>query len=270
MSADNTHITIFDSLTDYMAVKVAKVNKDLAEHTLRAERGEEWFGIDGGGPEIADAVWKGWPKGLKKTRELIDKIRPHLPLARDRRRKREFADSGDDLDIQRVYSGNLDTAWTRTRRRMSSGSATITLKTSITGSCGKSTAALFYKGAVAAIVTDALEAAGYRVAVVGYDHTESAFPNGPKLNNYAEIPFKAASEPLDLERLIACTGLAGFLRWYGFKQVMSIPSKVGTGLGCPVEAPHESQDHDGAHLINNVYSEEAAIKRATEILELFA
>lgn len=270
MSADNTHIAIFDSLTDYMAVGVAKVNETLAADTLRAKRGIKWYGIEGGGPEIAKAVWQGWPEGLKKTRELIEKIRPHLPAARDRRRKREFADSGDDLDIQRVYSGNLDTAWTRTRRRMSSGSATITLKTSIAGNCGRDSEELFYKGVVAAIVTDALEAAGYRVAVIGYKHASGTYADGLKRNHYAEVPFKTASEPFDLERLIPCTGLAGFFRWYGFKEVMSVPFKVSRGLGSTIEAPLESQDHEGTHLINNVYSEEAAIKRATEILELFA
>ena len=207
-----TIMHIYESAAAFMALEPSKTNKDLAARALRPDRGANWYGIEGAGPAITAAIAQGWPDGVKRAREIAAEISMDIPPAQDIRRRKVRGDHGDEIDMQRVYAGALDTAWSRTARRSTNAPPVISIFTNFGGTWAKSGEEMFYKGAAAAVLADILEAAGYRVEIICYGIFKGVYENHPGQYDYFEFPAKRADEPLDLNRLTALTALAGTLR----------------------------------------------------------
>lgn len=275
----------FDTVREFTEASPSKANREHGridddfnfKYRTDPDQQISWFGVEcPDGPRTLDRLTReGWTEGAAKALELKAQLAgdlTQLPGARAIRRKRTFGAQGDELDPHKVNMGTIDKAWTTTRRDFAPGSTIITIRTSIAGLANRSGEELFWKGTAAAILTDILEEAGYRVEIILYMHTSGVFSSTShgKDHLYQEVTVKAPEEPLDLNRVITCTALAGFFRYYGFKARLSEPYKICEDMGRTVEKPPEGLAHEQDILVNNIYSREEAVHLLKKTLTRFA
>jgi len=137
---------------------------------------------------------------------------------------------GDELDIHRVYQGQLDTAWGTTERVVIDETHNlITLFIDIGGNAGVTAESSLWRTAVVVRLVNELEAAGKSVKIcVG----------GASVNTYVRkhctstvsVVVKDFNQALSIERLAAMSHI-GFYRVFGFAAKMCYGDKVTQGLG---------------------------------------
>jgi hypothetical protein len=73
----------------------------------------DWYGVrrenkpgEQAGMTVARLVREGWPEGVRLMEQVQSQIAP--PQARSIRRRAQWSDQGDDLNLQRLYAGNID------------------------------------------------------------------------------------------------------------------------------------------------------------------
>lgn len=196
--------------------------------------GAEWYGA----PTVTELNRRfraGWPAGSKRLLELATReINPTSV-----RRRRERADQGDEVDMQAIWRGDLSRAWTRTRRRSGSGVRSLTIVVNLGGNANITASQMFWRGAAALKLTDALTQAGYNVAIVGAEACKRYDGNIDNvLAQFVEI--KAEDQPLDLDRLAALTAMPGYFRTVMFAGICYAADlngcEVDYGLGSDTPA----------------------------------
>jgi len=232
------HDKHFDSVGDLMRVKVSARNggSDPAnQQRLETESygNIRWLGVESN-QKVRNATDHGWEKGLRRIRESIKALTPRGVATI--RRKKVRRDFGDHLDMQAVYSGNLDRAWETTERRVQRGIGRVvtTVLVNIGAYAHVTSEQMFWRGAAVVALVDALEQSGRRVRVIAFDATNGVYKSG-QYNDLTviTIELKAPNAPLDCDKLAVATALAGFDRYYVFRALMSAPAKVRDGLGHP-------------------------------------
>lgn len=257
----------FDSVADFQNLEVHKVNQGhvIPQNNFGGRRNWLGSGIDSLS-ELKTILADGWNEGVKRAKKIQSHFQKELviPPQTVNRRRRVHGDHGDEIDMQKVYSGELDKSWATCRRTQFVAKPVIKIMTNIGGNSKRTGDELFYKGVCSAVLTDLLESNGYRVEVIGYQHTAKPFldVDAPRYT-YQEIVFKRADGPLDFNRLLTCTALSGWYRYHGFKADLSYPSKVRGGLGVSLELPPDEFYDGGMNTvtINNVYSEYEAFHK---------
>lgn len=197
------------------------------------DEAERWLGapsID----EFEHRLKFGWGEGADRLRDLATKEIDPVSL----RRRRYRTDQGDELDIQAVYRGDLSRAWTRTRRETRTGSRSISIICNLSCSWIEDAKNLFWRGASALKLVEALSQAGYSVAVYGATGTENFCDSGEcNLAQFVEI--KREDEPLDVSSLAALVAMPGFKRTRFHAGITFAADRIGKdveeGLGstCP-------------------------------------
>src|SRR3990167_8374497 len=81
---------------------------------IRLEKNEEgkmgWYSDEPSTPhKVVAKIKNGDPSNLEKIRSMAGSL--HVENIKSLKRKRKKSDQGDDLNIESVYSGNLDRAW---------------------------------------------------------------------------------------------------------------------------------------------------------------
>lgn len=193
--------------------------------------------------EFGKLIHGGWKDGAGRMSERVSDV--SVPRVQSIRRRKVYGADGDEVNIHRVYSGDLDHAWETTERRLVSGNSR-NARIWVAGAFDAHTDSdkFFWRGAVACALTDALEEAGYRVEVMGYDQTTNSFQDeaGRSLDFVCRYPVKGFMEPLDIPRMAAVTAHAGFLRTMLFAVMMSAPYQVVSGFG---HSNHARPDYAG-------------------------
>ena len=258
-----THEKHFGSVSDLMNAKASDEN----EHNEQSHysSGLSWLGVNGGIKNLKKEVSTNWQAGAKKAAKIRNKIAADIPPAKSIKRKRVFNDNGDDFHLDRLYNGDIDSCFSDMQKRESSGSPIIKIHICCGGCCNLDAEELFYQGITAAILTDVLENAGYRVELQGFYHASNAFQNGHSRNVTFDI--KKSDEVLTFSKLVTVTALAGFFRYYGFKAYMSYDMEVSDNLGRTITEPFKQDKNDIA--LGGIYSESAAIKKIQEVLKRF-
>src|SRR5690606_14947015 len=105
-----------------------------------------------------------WEDGARRLQDITRELTP--PTTMSRRRKPAWREEGDELSVDRALTGQWDAAWRSSRRVWCAGPATVTLLTYWGGNAVVTTDQLFWQGAAAAVLCDALEDAGYRVQLI--------------------------------------------------------------------------------------------------------
>lgn len=252
---------IFNSLEEFMGVEEHSKNRNHYIVKTKYEDRDDWLGVGiNTVPELKKEIKNGWPQGVRKMMELKEKIEYNLLPPKVLRKRKSRGDFGDEIDIQRVYAGDLERAWTRSTRQMVVGIPVVRVLVSIGGLASRSAEDLFYKGVGAAILTDILEEQGYRVEIVAYSRVKDILEGNPREQMYIELPVKEAKEPLDLQRITIITALSGFFRYYMFKTRLSLPCKITSYMGVTVETPPEEVSRSGDIILNNIYSEREVIE----------
>ena len=187
-----------------------------------------WFGASSL-EEMQQRFDKGWPEGAERLQSIA--VREINPTSVRRRRSR--SDQGDEVDMQAIWRGDLSRAWTRTRRQARAGTnRSVTICVQLSDSCAVDATQLFWRGASALKLADALVAAGYNVTIVGAMGTRGGNEGRKKLEVSQFVEIKASDSPLDLSALAALTAMPAWMRTQGF---------AGIVAGCDqIDADHES------------------------------
>jgi len=145
------------------------------------------------------------------------------------KRRRTFGDFGNELDIHKVYQGQLDTAWSKTRREEVDREAKfVTLFLMINGNAQVMAVDTLWRSATALLLAEDLQRAGKQVQII---------VGGPSVNvtefNHrmcVSIVVKRYNEKLAVNRLGVMSNI-GFYRTFCFAAKFCQPYKVESGLG---------------------------------------
>lgn len=246
-------------------------NRDLWERTKR----ERLAGSDApliwyGGQTLAEtsAMLKtGYTKGAKKAAELARQIEREMPDPVSRKRKLIWSDNGDEIDRDRIYSGQIEVAWRTTKRKPQRAPQVISIAVPWGDNCGTGNEEMFWPAAAAIALTDLLEKAGYSVDLraisVGHHYDDGSHYTG------LEITVKHPNEPLRPDA-VAAVFHAGSFRYFGIPAIAGTPNPINDGYGScqglengmPILTAAKLTDP--AHLaLKHVYSGDAA---KTEVL----
>src|SRR5438128_6986606 len=173
--------------------------------------GAEWMGGLRSWKEAAAVLQKGWPEGAERLRVLAQKLSSQVPPAKSIRRRLTWADAGDEFCRDRLQSGQLDSCWRTMRRSLYVGPQTGAIETTWGGHYGQTAEELFWQGAAAAVMTDILEEAGYRVEV--YANRVIERRGRP---HCIRVKVKEADMPMRLDGVAAVLCHAGIFRTFGF------------------------------------------------------
>ncbi len=220
----------YESMAEALAVKGSAVNASLLERAHREGRGERWFGPETKGTAAGslELFAKGWSNGAQRITKLAEGL--SVPAPTSIRRRRVRGDQGDELDIHRVYSGNLDTAWQRPARMPRIASRVVTIVCPIAICSNTNSEQMFHRGAAVLCLADAMQEAGYNVAIVA-TITAISFADYGKADMVHSVQVKAPEQPLDMGNLAAILAHSGFFRSAGFCMIASYGKRISSNFG---------------------------------------
>lgn len=193
----------------------------------------DWYGGIKSVGEAETLLNRGWAEGAARLTTIAADMAP--PTAKTRKRMARWESEGDDLHVERALRGDWDSAWRTTRRQWSPGPATVTLYTPVGGGAYLTSENLFWRGAVALVVADLLESAGYSVEIVASwlvrDEAPDQQGRGRGRLCRANCTLKDPGQPLTIDALASVLCHAGVIRTFGFAMIASIPHNVGDALG---------------------------------------
>lgn len=164
-----------------------------------------------GGIEGIEKLWitVGWKEGVAKMRDALEKLEP--PQVKDLRRKPRWRDQGDELDLDRLYAGNLDQGWRTTERLSRVAPVPVRITVDIEAHVDVHGGGMFWRGACSVLLAEALALHGYPVQCVV---TSGAMGMGKshKFNEWNTIIVKDFDGPAVLPAMVACLSHESMLR----------------------------------------------------------
>lgn len=198
----------------------------------RDSSGEEWLGAPTV-KELQRRLREGWADGVKKIEQIATR---ELSAPASVRRRKSRGDAGDELDMQAVWRGDLNRAWSRTKRANRVGTRSVSIVIDLCASAGVSSSKLFWRGASALRLAQLLTESGYAVALYGAFGGNRVDSSG-KLSLAQLVEIKSQDSPLDMDKLAALTAMAGFFRTSLFAGIHYAADQYGNdadyGLGTP-------------------------------------
>jgi len=181
--------------------------------------------------------------GVDRIERLTEKIVAPAPtsVARKLRRGAE----GDELDLARVWDGELDTAWTMARRTPVPKASRVLVVVRVNAMAFIKADVLAWRGVAALALADRLEAAGYVVRIAARRLADIRYVNRAyKGTHTVDVTVRKEGEPLDIHR--AASLIASPLLFRGIMLPMTAfeaPARVSPSFsvtssdGDDVEAP---------------------------------
>ena len=237
------------------------------QDAVKIGRGQSWDGNLTWG-EMLTMLKEGWAEGAERALRLADKIDRKDKKACDAiniRRKRVRSDQGDYLNMEQVSHARLDQAWTTSKRNRVSKSRRISLIVSWGGNAGRTMEELFWTGAVALVLTDHWQKAGFRVAIKAA--TAQSFDGH---DNAVVLDVKKHGDPVNPGFLAAVLCHPAPFRKIGF---LGIPcaskKKCNSGLGrhaspSDIDIQKSRFVDPQSVVLDSVYSESSAIEALKE------
>lgn len=226
---------------------------------------QSWTGCDSA-EQFAERIRQGWVEGADRLMKLP--IKEVEPISIKRRRR--FGEQGDDLDIHKVYRGELDTAWTYHKREANRGvGRQVTILCNLSANCNVEAERLFWRGASALRLAETLESAGYSVRIVA-GMSATSIDTKSNVNNAYFFEVKSLDQPVDVANLAAIVCLPGYFRVIGFGTKVwacntnGLTASGGLGYSCDDHfAAGMEEWYPGEHYIQQpgtVLSEKDAVK----------
>jgi hypothetical protein len=257
---------------DFEELEVTPESGHSLSSIKKEGNGESWWGMGlNSWKDVERVRAEGWHDGMKEARVAAAKIK-ELPKLREFKRRRRFKEFGDNILMDRVYSGQLDRAWETRIREVRAGFDTgaIRILVSVCASCGVDARKMFWRGAAAAVLCEQLEISGKPVEIVAYCHEGNEYPDHRKCKNRCDIVMvKAAGDPLDLDSLASVICMPGWFRYYLFKAFCSEKMRAASGLGYPIHTPPPQIVSEGDLIIHNVWSKEQAQDYVAEAISQY-
>lgn len=228
----------YDSIEAYRteAMKPAGTKDNaawLADYPPRvADRySREWFGPFKRDYHAATAALQGWEAGKAEVQRLASALEVPPPVSTVRRIRR--ADQGDDLVMEDVYAGRLDTAWRVARRDHRATRSREIWLGNMMGVNGRTNGMhLYWRGAAILALADLLTMAGYSVGILSYVEQVGHDEHRRKTSRI-EVVIKDPLAPLDLGALTGALVNPGFYRVLYWNWCASRPYNLHEGLGSP-------------------------------------
>ncbi len=188
---------------------------------------------DGVGPatvtEYLDALQHGYPDGADLLSKYIDQLKDKLPRVTGGLRKLRHGEDGDDLDADKYLASEYETMW-ESRPRITGIHPRVLdvgIEWNVSGAIrGRD---FYWTGMQAAVITDLLEAAGYRVRLRFLNYTWS----GGYGILAQDVLIKHESEPLEIDKLALVVTPQTF-RHYCLTADACSPLELGYGMGRPM------------------------------------
>lgn len=180
--------------------------------------------------ELKRRMVEGWPEGVTRAADLAESIRDLVPVAKKRRRRPAWGDQGDEVNMQRVYAGQLDRAWRTTRREHVEGQKIISIDVDVCWNAGVRANDLFWSGATAIALTDVLEDQGYRVELFA-----TAVNETNRRSVLSRVLVKRSDEPLNINNVAMMTAHPAMFRFYHLSSWCRAPWDIGGGYGSAMD-----------------------------------
>ncbi|MBA3482387.1 MAG: hypothetical protein H0T51_11280 [Pirellulales bacterium] len=270
---NTTRVRIFESAGELIAVAEAD-RVARASHRVDA-CDSSWLGRSfGDWRELLAACDRPWSEGQETLARLVDRLRDAaMPKPKSRRRRTRFDEAnGDELDYDRMRSGQ--DFWRTSRREVTSGPASVTVLVDVGARNDKTPEQIFWRGAAAIVLTELLEAAGYRVELWAVNYTEGIYGRAAADDLFQAVCLKRTSDPLDTATLVN-TVSGWFYRTVIFQArhaagPTSGPNQVG-GSSCPPASLLDEVTRDEQRqLVADVWDSQAAerlVRRTVESLK---
>jgi hypothetical protein len=202
---------------------------------------------------------------LRTATSNLHSIQQLAMKARSIKRRRVFAESGDDLDIDRILCGDPE-HWSRMTKGRSNNVVRLWVNFSV--SCGNGEDNMYKLAATIAVASDLLTKAGFAVEVLACEIAKDAIQGQKGGFNGVIFPLKRAEDPLEINK-IACIGIPGLFRAYAFTATSNIYSKgPASGLGMNVEVNKSVKEfYDFKHLITLNWTEGEQALKLGQLLE---
>lgn len=235
----------YNSLADYVDAAMGAPfansdNRARHERFLVQKDRREWYGLKQEGIGTLAGVARmatcdGWQRGadmLARIRETLD-----VPRLGSIKRRRIRSDRGDTIDMQRVYTGQLDTAWTRTARTNKVHNPRVFIMVDSLASGGMDAETMMWRGAAATMLGDLLSEAGYSVSIasgfIGYTSSRELMD--------VRVAIKPYNAPWDLNSAAAAVCSPAFFRALGHSFMWHHATKPADTSGMSVFPMPESK-----------------------------
>ena len=213
----------------------------------KQKRDLDWMGLEGEAKDGESAfacstrlVRDGYRKGLDLIQNVTDKVT--APTPKTVRRYQKWMGQGDDVEMQRIWAGNLDYAWRSTARDTRHGPQRVRILVDAIESGGNDAAGMRWRGVAALKLSDLLTEAGYSVQVESViSCKDSSSSRTFKLRTIV----KEYEQPLDLLTLAATTTLPAFFRSLMHAWGLAVAINPRDGVSYQVRTPSAEEFDDG-------------------------
>lgn len=197
----------------------------------------EWLGHERGVTvdTVRSRITKGWPSGVTRMERSVASL--DVPPPRSVRRRSVWSDQGDTVDMQRVWSGRLDTAWRRTSPQRSAQPPRVTIACNVTAASRVDSKPLFWRGAACAKLADLLVTSGYSVRVLSIFSAECRHES--RISTTC-VTIKDWQTPMMIDSIVGTIANSAFMRWACIKNTWGTARwEVGNTCGLVVKAPND-------------------------------
>lgn len=232
----------FESVEDFRRIGSAALSEHYNEQktfvdTFFKGRGTDWLGVKNW-DEFLKVEREGWFAGVARAYEMLGALDlPNIqPVSIKRKAKR--SDQGDELDIHRVYAGDLERAWSvceRAARSHVGGIINIAVNAGL--NYNQHADELFWRSAAAVVLADKLTEAGYNVGIDMVSGCNS--PTYEIKRSAISVSLKQPSDPLDISTMTTALALSGFARLYLIGMIHCLPGTIISGHGQSRDYPAE-------------------------------
>ena len=233
------HCIHADSIAEISDCKVDNARQPawVATHNRRSgDEADRWLGIKGGRKAVEAAATEGWSEGAelmeRYAQQLLEyeDITVNAAMASRKRRKRSRGDNGMAVDMERVYNGQLETAWTRMKhvQKIQQSPRNVVVFIDVSTAASVSASSSLWRGALAFGITQYLIQAGYSVKVVGGAIVRALYEGeGSKDVTTMSCTVKEYDSHISPDHLALVSSVA-FMRHYVFKAQATHPTKQVT------------------------------------------
>lgn len=250
--AHHTGVLTVDSVRDLRALATTRAtlhtNRMTQDESTMADvlRGRvtpfqrDWLGGLNSLPALDALLVDGWSDGARRMRDLSAGL--EVPTPQARRRRTRWSSEDGELDVDRALAGAWDVAYRERRRVLTATPQVLRVGCVVGGSAIVDADNLTWSGVQGVALTDALEAAGYRVelAAVFVEEDLSTSARGSRRYGVGNgeavvtVGVKQADEPLRADHCAAVLAHAGVFRTLMLNAVRLNTIPVLDGTGRPV------------------------------------
>lgn len=205
----------FDSIGELLAMRAkphVNPTNGPGKHSYYRVYDQGWICSDRS-PDTQDEVSallkaQTFKKGVDRVNRIAADLTAPAPITRARRRV--HTDAGDELNISRVWDGELERAWTTTKRAAAVGPSRVLIVLNAAASFNTHAGELASRGATALAAVNALLEAGYVVSLVAAAHNKLF--DAPGTDYKMSVTILEPGQALDIHKLASLIASALLFR----------------------------------------------------------